>query len=227
VSLVELAGVTKTYPVAPPVEALRGVDLAVEAGERVAVLGRSGAGKSTLLNIVGLLDEPSAGSYHLDGRDVAHVRERERDALRASFLGFVFQESHVLGHRTVAQNVWLALMAAGVPRASRAALTDDVVERVGLTHRAASPGRLLSGGEKQRLAVARAVVTAPRLLLADEPTGNLDDANASGVLGLFDDQAAAGVAVVVITHDTRTARWADRVVELVDGRLRAVVGSVA
>ncbi|GII99878.1 putative ABC transport system ATP-binding protein [Sediminihabitans luteus] len=226
-SALDLSGVTKTYLVDPPVEALRGVDLTVEPGERVAVLGRSGAGKSTLLNIVGLLDEPTSGTYLLAGQDVSASGSAERDRLRAETFGFVFQESHVLGHRTAAQNVWLGLMASGVARRERDVRIAEVLERVGLTHRADSLGRLLSGGEKQRLAVARAVVARPRVLLADEPTGNLDDANATSVLDLFDEQAAQGVAVVVITHDARTAQWADRVVTLVDGRLASVPHDVS
>lgn len=220
-AVVELEGIVRTYDVDPPVYALRGVDLRVGAGERVAVLGRSGSGKSTLLNVVGLLDRATSGVYRLEGRDVSRLGERDRDRLRADAIGFVFQESHVLGHRTVAQNVWLALMAAGVPRVDRAWKVPDVVERVGLSDRADALGRLLSGGEKQRLAVARAVVTSPRLLLADEPTGNLDPDNARGVLDLFDEQAGRGVAVVVITHDERTAAWADRTVRL-EGGLVAV-----
>ncbi|GAA1866525.1 ABC transporter ATP-binding protein [Myceligenerans crystallogenes] len=218
-AVVELESVARTYDVDPPVHALRGVDLAVAPGERLAVLGRSGSGKSTLLNVVGLLDRPTAGTYRLEGRDVSRVGERDRDALRADAIGFVFQESHVLGHRTVAQNVWLALMAAGVPRTDRVWKVPDMIGRVGLAHRADALGRLLSGGEKQRLAVARAVVTTPRLLLADEPTGNLDADNARGVLDLFDEQAGRGVAVLVITHDERTAAWADRTVRLEDGRI--------
>lgn len=214
-----LSEVTKTYDVDPPVEALRGVDLDVCEGERVAVLGRSGSGKSTLLNIVGLLDEPTSGTYSLAGEDVSRVGGKVRDRLRATMLGFVFQESHVLGHRTVEENVSLGLMAAGLARDVRASMVTEVLGRVGLTHRATTPGRLLSGGEKQRLAVARAVAPSPRVLLADEPTGNLDDVNARGVLDLFDEQAARGVAVVVITHDARTAAWADRRLDLVDGRI--------
>lgn len=225
---IEFHDIRKTYAVNPPVVALEGVNLSVERGERVAILGQSGSGKSTLLNIMGLLDEPSGGTYLFHGQDVSRTRPRERDALRAASIGFIFQESHVLGSRSVAHNVWLGLMAAGVPRTDRAALIDAVLQRVGLDHRTHSLGRLLSGGEKQRLAVARAVVTAPELILADEPTGNLDDVNASRVLELLDEQAERGVAVVVITHDERTARWADRTLRLVDGRIGATVdGMVA
>ncbi|RXR22416.1 ABC transporter ATP-binding protein [Oerskovia turbata] len=218
-TLLELARVTRTYPTDPPVEALRGVDLEVEAGSRVAILGRSGSGKSTLLNVLGLLDEPTGGTYRLLGKDTAGYDGSARDALRAQMLGFVFQESHVLGNRSARQNVWLKLAASGVRRPDRAVLVEEVLTSVGLAHRIDAPGRLLSGGEKQRLAVARAVVTTPRILLADEPTGNLDDDNAEIVLGLFDEQARTGVAVVVITHDPRTAAWADRVLHLVDGRI--------
>ncbi|GCE75599.1 ABC transporter ATP-binding protein [Cellulomonas biazotea] len=218
-SVVEVRDVRRTYPTSPPVHALLGVDLTVAAGERTAILGQSGSGKSTLLNVLGLLDEPTSGTYRLLGEDTAGYDGAARDRLRSRALGFVFQESHVLGHRTVAENVLLKLVAAAVPRSERAPLVADVLHRVGLDHRADALGRLLSGGEKQRLAVARAVVTQPRLLLADEPTGNLDDGNAATVLDLFDEQARAGVAVVVITHDPRTASWADRTVRLVDGRI--------
>ncbi len=218
-SLLELKQITKIYPVEPPIAALRGVDLQVEFGERVAVLGRSGSGKSTLLNIIGLLDDATSGTYRLAGRDVSAFTSRERDRLRAGLLGFVFQESHVIGHRSVEENMWIGLMAAGVPRGDRAVMIERALATVNMRHRARSPGRLLSGGEKQRLAVARAVVTNPRVLLADEPTGNLDDANASAVLELFDQQAGAGVAVLVITHDDRITRWADRTVYLADGQI--------
>jgi putative ABC transport system ATP-binding protein len=225
-SAVELIGIHRTYPVSPPVDALRGVHLSIDAGERTAILGRSGSGKSTLLNVLGLLDEPTAGSYHLLGQDTSTYSGAARDALRARSIGFVFQESHVLGHRTVAENVWLKLTASGVPRSERAEQVTRVLRRVGLEHREHALGRLLSGGEKQRLAVARAVVTRPQVLLADEPTGNLDDSNAANVLDLFDEQAAAGVAVVVITHDPRTARWADRTTHLIDGTIQeSVVGA--
>ncbi|MGW8565285.1 ABC transporter ATP-binding protein [Isoptericola sp. NPDC055881] len=217
-------GLRKVYPSAPPVVALDGADLDVHPGERLAVLGRSGAGKSTLLNILGLLDTATAGDYDLLGVPVAALSGRRRDTLRADALGFVFQASHVLGHRTVAENVLLKLTTARVPAGRRRDLVDRVLHTVGLSARAHALGATLSGGEKQRLALARAVVTGPRVVLADEPTGNLDDGNAANVLHLLDRQAAADVTVVVITHDPRTARWADRVVELADGRLHRVEG---
>lgn len=220
-TLIELDDVHKTYPGPPPVLALRGVDLRVSAGERLAVVGCSGAGKSTLLNILGLLDSPTSGRYRLDGQDTTPLTSSRRDRLRARTLGFVFQEHHVLSQRTVAQNIDLALAAAAVPWTERAERVATVIDRVGLAVQSSSTTRLLSGGEKQRLAVARAIATRPRLLLADEPTGSLDEQNARNVLRLFDDQAASGVGVVVITHSTRVARWADRVLEVADGRLHA------
>lgn len=219
-TVLDAAGLAKVYAADPPVRALEHVDLRVAAGERVAVLGRSGAGKSTLLNILGLLDEPTAGTYRLLGRETARLRPRERDALRAAHIGFVFQDCHVLGHRSCAENVALKLAAVDHPRAARGALIGATLDRVGLADRASAPGRTLSGGEKQRLAVARAVVTRPALLLADEPTGNLDGDNARAVLELFAEQAAHGVAVVVITHDERIGAWADRALTLADGGLR-------
>ncbi len=221
-SVITIRGVHKTYQVQPPVHALRGVDMDVAAGERVAILGSSGAGKSTLLNVLGLLDTPTSGSYELLGEDTRSLTGGRRDRMRARVLGFVFQEHHILGHRTVTENIELKLSISGVPHAERSTRVRDALDRVGLAHRRGSLGRLLSGGEKQRLAVARAIVTGPRVLLADEPTGNLDEGNAGNVLDLFDEQARAGVAVVIITHDRRIAGWADRTVHLQDGVLRGV-----
>jgi putative ABC transport system ATP-binding protein len=209
----------RVYPADPPVVALAGVDLTVDRGERVAIVGRSGAGKSTLLNLLGLLDRPTSGKFQLLDRETVDLASAERDELRARHIGFVFQDSHVLGHRTVSENLDIKLAVLAMPRAHRPEATREVLERVGLSHRSNAPARLLSGGERQRLAVARAVVGQPALLLADEPTGNLDEYNSSTVLSMFDEQAATGVAVVVITHDMRLAAWADRTLELSSGAL--------
>ena len=184
----------------------------------MAVFGRSGAGKSTLLNIVGLLDEPSGGSYRLLGQDVAALRGAARDRLRAKALGFVFQAHHIIGHRSVAENLDRH-RTRDPARGQRRARIEAVLGELGLGERVDAAGATLSGGEKQRLAIARAVLTGPAVLLADEPTGNLDDGNTADVLALFDDQAARGAAVVVITHDRRAAAWADRAVSIVDGRI--------
>lgn len=218
-SVLRAFDVYKTYPAHPPVQALRGVNLAVDEGERVAVIGSSGSGKSTLLNIIGLLDTPTEGSYEILGEDASRVRGRRRDRLRAEILGFVFQENHILGHRTVGENLEIKLAIHQTQHAPRGHQIASALDRVGLLHRQHALGRLLSGGEKQRLAVARAMITAPRILLADEPTGNLDPGNATNILSLFDEQAAAGVAVIVITHDDRIARWADHTFRLAEGRL--------
>ncbi|RMI06913.1 ABC transporter ATP-binding protein [Cellulomonas triticagri] len=201
------------------IDVLRGVSIRVEAGERVAITGRSGAGKSTLANILGLLDVQDEGTYELLGRDTTSLRARERDALRRDAIGFVFQAYHVLGNRSCWDNVHLKLSTARTQASERERLIAAALDSVGLLEHADAPARLLSGGEKQRLAIARATVTTPSLLLADEPTGNLDPDTAGEVLDLLDELAHSGIAVVVITHDRPTARWADRVVELRDGQL--------
>ncbi|MGV9182750.1 ABC transporter ATP-binding protein [Arcanobacterium canis] len=218
-SLFELRNITRTYEVKPPLEVLRGVDLRVDPGERIAIIGRSGAGKSTLLNIMGILDAPTSGEYLLNSQHVEKMSERERDSVRARTLGFIFQDFHVLPHRTVTENLELKLAISSIPTPERAKLVSEALELVDLTSRRHSPTRLLSGGEKQRLAIARAVITAPQVILADEPTGNLDHANANAVLELFNKQAQKDVAIVVITHDPRMSTWADRVLTLDEGKL--------
>ena len=218
-SIISIRDLHKTYEVTPPVTVLRGVDLEVQPGERLAVVGNSGAGKSTLLNIIGLLDAPTSGSYQLAGKPTETMKGRDRDQLRADTLGFVFQDSHVLGQRTVAENLNLKLVINRIPRSRRRGLIRGVLDDVGLEHRSEMPARLLSGGEKQRLAIARGIMTGPRVLLADEPTGNLDRKNSDTVLRIFDEQAGRGVAVVVITHDERLAAWADRVCQLRAGKV--------
>jgi putative ABC transport system ATP-binding protein len=222
VTAIRGVGLVRTYDGSPPVRALCGADITVGRGERVAISGPSGAGKSTLLNLLGLLDEPSGGTLQVLGQETVGISRRRRDGLRARSLGFVFQDYHVLGHRTCRENVLLKLMLTGAPRARMAHRAGNALRDVGLEHRADAPARLLSGGEKQRLAVARAMVGEPGVVLADEPTGNLDAENARSVLDLFDRQSARGVAVVVITHDPATAAWADRRVELRDGRCWSV-----
>lgn len=220
-SVIDCTSLSRHYPGTPPVVALRQATLTVDAGERVAVYGPSGAGKSTLLNLLGLLDEPTGGSYTLLGADVSALSERGRDALRRDSIGFVFQAYHVLGARTVEDNVLLKLAIAGVSERRRDAMVIDALRSVGLGHLRHIKAQTLSGGEKQRLAIARAIVTRPRLLLADEPTGNLDDENATAILSLLTALSDSGIAVVVITHDSRTARWAHRTLELRAGILAA------
>lgn len=216
--VIEARALSRTYAGSPPVRALVHADLDVSRGERVAILGRSGAGKSTLLNILGLLDNPTSGRYSLMGSSVPSLSQRDRDQLRARELGFVFQASHVIGHRTVRENVRLKLTTARVAH-HRDELIDGVLARVGLYDLRDAKGVTLSGGERQRVALARAVVAGPSVLLADEPTGNLDDVSTQQVLTLLADMAGEGTAVVVITHDARTTTWADRVLTLRDGEL--------
>ncbi|HEY0187905.1 MAG TPA: ABC transporter ATP-binding protein [Cellulomonas sp.] len=200
------------------VVALRGASITLDAGERVAVTGRSGAGKSTLASILGLLDEPDSGTYRLVGQETATMSARQRDRLRRDAIGFVFQAFHVLGNRTVWDNVHLKLATARSAGPDRAALIRAALDAVGLREHAEAPARLLSGGEKQRLAIARAVVLPPALLLADEPTGSLDTEKAAAVLDLLRGLADREIAVLVITHDPVVTRWADRTVQLRDGR---------
>ncbi|MDQ0426372.1 MULTISPECIES: ABC transporter ATP-binding protein [Cellulomonas] len=220
--VVELRGVTRQFPGDPPVHALHPADLRVGAGEYLSVVGPSGSGKSTLLNLLGLLDRPSDGEYLLDGIPTAHAGERERAALRAGHIGFVFQAFHLLPHRSVLENVLLATIYSGVPRAERRDRAVAALERVGLSHRLDFPPTVLSGGERQRTAVARAVVSQPRVLLADEPTGNLDSESSEAVLELFDELHAGGLTLLVITHEDDVSARAQRRVRIADGHLREI-----
>ncbi len=220
--VVEMTGIGRTFPGPPEVHAVRGVDLSVRAGEYVSIVGPSGSGKSTLLHLLGLLDRPTRGSYRLDGVEVGDLPERRRAALRASRIGFVFQAFHLLAHRSVLENVTLSMLYQRVPRRERAARARAALERVRMSHRVEFSPATLSGGERQRVAIARALVTEPSLLLADEPTGNLDSANADGVLEVFDELHAQGVTLVVITHNDEVSQRAQRRVRIVDGHLSEV-----
>jgi ABC-type lipoprotein export system ATPase subunit len=220
--VVELRGVSRTFGSVPPVEALREVDLLIYPGDWVAIVGPSGSGKSTLLNVLGCLDRPTAGAYFIDGIDVAGLSEGERTAARARSIGFVFQAFHLLGHRTALENVMLAEMYAGAERAGRRERALAALERVGLAHRRDFLPTRLSGGEQQRVAIARALLGTPRLLLCDEPTGNLDSASTESLMLLFDALARQGLTLVVVTHDEGVAAHARRIVRIVDGRLSKV-----
>jgi len=217
--VVELRGVGLTYPGPPKVTAVRDCDLALRAGEYAAITGASGSGKSSLLNVLGLLDEPTAGSYRLNGLDVARLSDTERTAVRARDIGFVFQAFHLLEYRTAAENVALGLLYSQAPRRERAAKARQALDRVGLSHRADAVPAKLSGGERQRVAIARALSGEPTLLLCDEPTGNLDSATTDTVLDLLGELHAGGVAIVMITHEQSVAARADRVLVMRDGRL--------
>ncbi len=200
-AVVEMVGVGRSFPGPPEVQAVRGVDLTIETGEYLSIVGPSGSGKSTLLHLLGLLDRPSSGMYRLDGVDVSTLSERRRASLRGERIGFVFQAFHLLAHRTVLENVALSMLYSPVGRKERLDRARAALERVGLGHRIDFEPTTLSGGERQRVAIARALVSRPSLLLADEPTGNLDSQNAEAILALFDELHREGLTIAVITHD--------------------------
>jgi putative ABC transport system ATP-binding protein len=220
--VVHMVGVGRTFPGPPEVQAVREVDLTVHPGEYVSIVGPSGSGKSTLLHLLGLLDRPTHGSYQLDGVDVSALSERRRSVLRAERIGFVFQAFHLLAHRSVLENVGMSLLYNRVTRRDRLARARAAIERVGLDHRVDAAPSTLSGGERQRVAIARALVAEPSLLLADEPTGNLDTASSGTVLAVFDELHAQGITLAVITHDDAVSRRAQRRVRIVDGMLSEV-----
>jgi putative ABC transport system ATP-binding protein len=221
--LLSMRAVTRAYPGPPEVIALTDVDLTMNAGEYCAITGPSGSGKSTLLNLLGLLDRSTGGRYEVSGQDVTGMRAGEVDRLRSTTFGFVFQSAHMVSRWSVAANVSLGLRAQHFPRRDRPAAVREALELVGLRHRAQGRAVDLSGGERQRAAIARAVCTRPAVLLADEPTGNLDSRNAEGVLNLFDRIHAEGVTVVVITHDESVAARAGRRITVHDGQVRGGV----
>ncbi len=218
-AVVDLVDVSRSFPGPPRVDALRGVSLRVDPGEYVSIIGPSGSGKSTLLNILGLLDRPTSGEYLLDGVPTGSASESVRSGLRGGRIGFVFQSFHLLPQRTVLDNVLLATLYSGVPRGEREERARTALERVHLTHRTTFHPTTLSGGERQRVAVARAIVAAPHLLLADEPTGNLDSTNSAEVMDLFDELHGDGLTLAVITHDPVVSARAQRRVRIADGRL--------
>jgi len=228
VSLIELSGVRKTYRSGSlEVAALRGITLGIEAGEYVAIMGPSGSGKSTLMHILGCLDVPSAGSYHLAGEDVSAMPEDQLAQVRNRRIGFVFQQFNLLATMPAWRNVELPLAYSGVSRAERRERAIAALERVGLRDRVQHRPGELSGGEQQRVAVARALVTEPDLVLADEPTGNLDSASTADILGLLDELHGSSRTIMVITHEADVARRSGRTVRMLDGVLSGDTGSAA
>ena len=224
-AVLELSGVTKSYAAEPPVMALAGVSFTVDRGELVAIVGPSGSGKSTLLHLMGTLDRPSSGIVRLTGLDVARLTDRELSALRATRIGFVFQQFFLAEHATVRENVADGLLYAGVPAAERYERADEALERVGLSARAKFKPTKLSGGERQRVAIARALVGRPAIVLADEPTGNLDSTNGASIMELIRELNAAGATIIMITHDAGLADQLPRRLRMLDGRVVSDVGA--
>ncbi len=201
------------------VEALRGVSLEVERGEYLAIMGPSGSGKSTLMNILGCLDTPTRGKYYLEGRDVSHLSDDELSLLRNQKIGFVFQSFHLLPRTPAIHNVELPLIYAGLGKKERRRRAEEALERVGLKKRMWHKPNELSGGERQRVAIARAIVNNPSILLADEPTGNLDSRSGEEIMKIFEDLHRAGNTIIVVTHDPQIASRTRRIVKLKDGEI--------
>jgi putative ABC transport system ATP-binding protein len=217
--VLELQGVSKVYGEQPPVAALRGVSFYVDQGELVAILGPSGSGKSTLLHLMGTLERPSGGVVRISGTDVSRLSDREVSLVRAREIGFVFQQFFLAEHATVRENVADGLLYAGVPVAARRRRADEALERVGLSARATFRPTRLSGGERQRVAIARALVGRPSIVLADEPTGNLDSVTGASIMALIRELNSEGASIVMITHDAGLADQLPRRIRMLDGRV--------
>jgi putative ABC transport system ATP-binding protein len=219
-ALIELDDVVKTYVMGDvSVEALRGVSLAVDDGDFVAIMGASGSGKSTLMNVLGCLDRPTSGVYRLAGDEVSRLPAERLARTRNRFIGFVFQSFNLLARTSALENVELPLLYAGVPARERHARATEALRRVGLGDRADHHPNQMSGGQQQRVAIARALVNGPRLLLADEPTGNLDSRTSEDVMRIFQELGRTGITVVLVTHEPDIADYAARVITMRDGRV--------
>jgi len=205
--------------------ALNGVSLEVNDGEFIAIMGPSGCGKSTLLNILGLLDNPTSGKYYLDGQEVGHLKEKERTQTRKGKIGFVFQSFNLIEEMSVFENVELPLIYMGISKSERKKRVEEALKRMNISHRAKHFPNQLSGGQQQRVAIARAVVANPKLILADEPTGNLDSKNGRDVMDLLSDLNKEGTTIVMVTHSQHDAAFSHRIINLFDGEIVTEVQS--
>ena len=218
--MIRLRGICRDYPVGDQVvHALDHVDLDVEPGEYISIMGPSGSGKSTLLNVIGLLDRPTAGSYELDGSDVSTLADDALARLRQEQIGFIFQSFHLVSRMTALENVELPMVLAGLAPKKRHEHAKTVLASVGLEQRISHRPDQLSGGERQRVAIARAIVMQPKVLLADEPTGNLDTRSGAEIVGIIESLNADGLALIVVTHDPALGERARREIKMVDGRI--------
>jgi putative ABC transport system ATP-binding protein len=217
-SVISLRGITRDFQLgAQTVHVLKGIDLDIQKGEYVALMGPSGSGKSTLMNLLGCLDTPTGGSYHLAGRDVSRMDDNDLAAVRNKEIGFVFQTFNLIPRQTALQNVALPMVYAGASKEARTERAEEVLRQVGLEDRMDHRPNQLSGGQRQRVAVARALVNTPSMILADEPTGNLDSTTSVEIMKLFDDIHKAGNTLVVVTHEEDIAQHAHRIIRLRDG----------
>jgi putative ABC transport system ATP-binding protein len=217
--VIDLVGVSRVFPGEIPVAAVRPMSLSISSGDHIAITGPSGSGKSTLLNLLGLLDRPTTGQLFVDGVDVARLPDRLLSAVRGQLIGFVFQSFHLLPNRSVLENVMLSSLYRSGVRSRRRAVAAEVVDRVGLGHRLHAFPSTLSGGERQRVAIARAVANRPRVVLCDEPTGNLDSAMTGQILDLLDELHRDGITLITVTHDSHVAARAPRQLHMSDGSL--------
>jgi len=226
--MIQLQQINKAYrDHTSVVPVLRGIDLTIETGEFVSIMGPSGSGKSTLLNVLGIFDEYDAGLYTLAGRPIKNLSQSQSTIYRNTLLGFVFQSFHLLPFKTALENVVLPLSYQGIPRSTRLTRAREYLERVGIAHRADHFPNELSGGERQRVAIARALITHPKVILADEPTGNLDTKTSDEVMALFKQLHQSGATIVLVTHDPEIARQTERLIRVKDGVIETSPSSLA